>query len=549
MTLLYSSALLRALALALAVSPAIADVSFRILHFNDVHGRVEPASRFQSPCSGEDLESGACFGGFAKIATVIKRERASGDVLVLDAGDQFLGTIWTTVYMGKATSSFQNALEVDAMCLGNHEFDFGPGVLGTYLDRLNFPVVDANIDASAEPELDGKIVNSVKVEVAGTTVGIVGFITPETPFLSMPGDNVVFLENLTTVVQDEIDKLKGEGVAIIIGLSHIGFPVDVELMSTLSGLGVVVGGHTHTKLEGDEYPTIVADKDGNDVAVVQAFWATNLVGLLDVTFSDEGVLLSAEGAPAILGDNATDTETFVEDDQDMLDLIGMYKGDVEAFRNLVVGESAVFLDGERQNVRNKETNLGSMICDAMVWYIKNTTSFEENFGRLEACLTNGGGIRASIDEGPVTFEEVVTVLPFGNVLSVVKLTPPMLYEALENGVRQWEEGSAEGEFPQVGGMKFTFCEENPDGARVDSVEVFDGGAFVPISRDADEPAVNVVVNNFIAGGGDKYTVLQEGEQVFPLGPPMDNALQDYITAFSPVAPGTEGRIQNICLSG
>lgn len=95
---------------------AAADTTLRIVHFNDVHARVEPAGKFQGVCPEEDLDAGKCYGGFAKVATIIKEKRAEGDdVLVLDAGDEFMGTIWNTVYKGEAAARILNSMKVDAM--------------------------------------------------------------------------------------------------------------------------------------------------------------------------------------------------------------------------------------------------------------------------------------------------------------------------------------------------------------------------------------------------------------------------------------------------
>ncbi|CAD7700009.1 unnamed protein product [Ostreobium quekettii] len=485
------------------------------------------------------------------MATVVRRERGKGDVLVLDAGDEFMGTIWTSTYQGRATASFLSELGVDAMALGNHEFDFGPGVLGAFLDKLALPALGANIDTSREPALDGKIFPSAKVEVAGRTVGVVGFISTDTPLQSSPGENVEFLTDLAAVVQGEVDRLREDNVTIIVGLSHAGFGVDVDLVPRLSGVDVLVGGHSHTRLEGEAYPTFVEDRDGVGVPVVQAFWAAQTVGVLNVTFSEDGALLSATGAPVVLGANASDATTFVDDDADMSGLIDMYRGDVDAFRHLAIGHTDVFLDGQVDSVRSNASNLGVMVCDAMVWKVKQSTGFEDEFGDVDVCLQNSGGITGSVDEGEVTFDDLIRVLPFGNTLAILKVTPAELYIALENGVRRWRGGQGHPEeFPQVTGIRFTFCDEMAEWEKVVTVEVFDGEKFEAVTRDANEPAINLVTNNFIAHGGDNYTVLRDAVQLFPTtGVTLDSTLLDYIMAFSPVSPEVDDRIQHACATG
>lgn len=157
---------------------------------------------------------------------------------------------------------------------------------------------------------------------------------------------------------------KAEGVQIIIGLGHIGFNEDVALASQLSSIDILVGGHSHTKPE--EYPKIVKNLDGKNVAVVQAFWASRYVGYFEATFNDSGDLVSAAGDLIELGDDPENPENYVVDDPDMAELINEMKEKVDDFGNEVVGSTAVFLEGRRENMRRRETNLGDLVCDSMV---------------------------------------------------------------------------------------------------------------------------------------------------------------------------------------
>lgn len=147
-------------------------------------------------------------------------------------------------------------------------------------------------------------------------------------------------------------------------MGHIGYDEDLALASELSSIDIIVGGHSHTKPE--EYPKIVKNKDGKNVLVVQAFWASRYVGYLEAYFDDTGYLASATGELIELGDDPNNPDNYVEDDPDMASLIAEMKGPVEDFGKKVIGRTDVLLDGERQSVRGRETNFGDLVCEAMV---------------------------------------------------------------------------------------------------------------------------------------------------------------------------------------
>lgn len=156
----------------------------------------------------------------------------------------------------------------------------------------------------------------------------------------------------------------------IIGLTHQGYDEDLELASKLTSIDVIIGGHSHTKPE--IYPNIVKSKDGADVAVVQAFWATRYLGYLEVDVGDGCQLVSATGELIELGDNPDEPESFVEDDEEITALIETLRKPIADFSMEVVGTTNVFLNAERGAIRASETNLGSLICEAMV---RNKTFF------------------------------------------------------------------------------------------------------------------------------------------------------------------------------
>jgi 5'-nucleotidase len=216
--------------IALLAAPAWADFTLTILHTNDFHDRFEAINGSNSTCGEEDAAANECFGGIARLVTAVAeaRERAGDNVVLLDAGDQFQGSLFYQQYKGDVAAEFMNLLGYDAMAVGNHEFDDGPQGLRDFLDQVEFPVLSANIDVSREPILAEQVPKSVVLDVGGEQVGVVSILAEDTPETSSPGRNVIF-SPVADAAQAEIDALTEQGVNKIILLSHVGLPEDQRL--------------------------------------------------------------------------------------------------------------------------------------------------------------------------------------------------------------------------------------------------------------------------------------------------------------------------------
>ena len=151
-------------------SAAQADYVLHVLHTNDFHSRIEPINAFDSTCDAETLAKAECFGGVARLKAAIDARRDAiraegGNVIVLDAGDQYQGSLFYTTYKGRDTVEFMNAIGYDAMSLGNHEFDDGPEGAAVLLDGVQFPVMSGNLDVSRSNVLAGKLRHTVTLDV------------------------------------------------------------------------------------------------------------------------------------------------------------------------------------------------------------------------------------------------------------------------------------------------------------------------------------------------------------------------------------------------
>ncbi len=165
--------------LAVSAGAAFADYQLNILHINDFHSRIEPINKFDSTCSAEDEGKNACFGGAARLKTAIdqRRQALSGqNVLLLNAGDNFQGSLFYTTYKGTAEAEMLNAMKFDVMTVGNHEFDDSEDGLAAFLDKVQFPVISANVLAADGSKLGDRIKPSLVLDVGGQKIGIVGAV-------------------------------------------------------------------------------------------------------------------------------------------------------------------------------------------------------------------------------------------------------------------------------------------------------------------------------------------------------------------------------------
>ena len=533
---LAASASAAALGAGLVSAGAAQAFTLHILHINDFHSRIESVSATDSSCSAEDEAEGACFGGAARLKTAIDGLRAEleaqGDaVLVLDAGDQFAGSLFFTTFRGQAEAEFHNAIGFDAMVLGNHEFDLGPEPLAAFIETVESPVVFGNVDAMGDNRLGPLDADPIIIEAGGKRVAILGAVTPDTVEISSPGPTVAFGDPVA-YLSEAAAALEADGIDHIIALTHLGALADFEVAAATPGIDAIVGGHSHTlfsnTIEGAAYPypQMVDGPGGVAVPVVQAGAYSKYLGHLKLVFDDEGVVTEASGDTILL-------DASIEPDAGVLARIAELGAPIAELKAEVVAEVAAPIDASRETCRAGECQMGTLVAEAMLDRVRGQG--------VTIAITNGGGLRASIDAGPVTRGEVLTVLPFQNTLSTFEITGAGLIAALENGVSQVEEGA--GRFPQVAGLTFTWDPAAPPGSRIRDVMVQQGEAWGPIDADATYMAVT---NNFMRGGGDGYAVLRDqATNAYDFGPGLDDVLADYLAAHPDYTPFTDGRIAEI----
>ncbi|WP_060670965.1 bifunctional metallophosphatase/5'-nucleotidase [Rossellomorea vietnamensis] len=488
-----------------------------LLHTNDVHSHLETVPYLH---------------------TAIKEEfKKDGEALLLDAGDVFSGTLFFNEYLGQADAEFMNEIGYDAMTLGNHEFDKGSEVLANFIRVLSFPVVSGNVDVRLDPSLaplmqswipehpqSGNIYPSIILTVKGVKVGIIGLTTEDTAFLSAPDKEIVFRDAEKKAVE-EVAKLQERGVNHIILLSHLGVRQDKVLAQKVKGIDIIVGGHSHTRLE----TPLVYHLKSEPTLIVQADEYGKSLGKLTAVFTERGILTEWDGELLnVLAKDQKGNDVYLPDLLAEKRLEQLRKP-IEKVKEMNVGATNISLNGNRRDVRTKETNLGNLITDAML-------EKANQYAPTDIAFQNGGGIRSSIGAGNITMGEVLEVLPFGNTLVTLNLTGEEILLALERSVSDLD-GEA-GKFLQVSGMTFHFDPSKPIGDRIMEVEI--QGASLDRSK-----MYRVAVNAFLAGGGDGYSVLKQAKEkgrISELHLNLYEVMSEYLTTHSPVSPQVEGRI-------
>ena len=417
-----------------------------ILYTNDVHCGVD-----------DNL-------GYAGLATVKNALEAQGKhVVLVDNGDAVQGDTIGTLSNGEYIIDIMNEAGYDVATPGNHEFDYGMDQFFALTEKANFPYVSANfVDADGNTVLDPYVIK----DVAGVKIAFVGISTPKTITTSTPkyfqDDNGNYIygfmqdetgEKLYAAVQSAVDDARAEGAQIVIAMAHLGIEEDCspwtssEVIVNTTGIDAVLDGHSHSMLACEK----VKNKDGQEVILSSTETKLAYIGCL--TIRDDGSMTST-----LISDNG------------MKDFVAGIQEEFEELVNTVVASTAVDLvikdpaSGERI-VRVTETNLGDLCADAY-----------RAMSGADVAIVNGGGVRADIPAGDITYGQIIAVHPFGNEMCVVECTGQEILDALELGCSKLPAES--GGFLHVSGMTYTI-----DLNVESSVKLDENGMFVSVEGD------------------------------------------------------------------
>ena len=510
-----------------AESPKSEEKDTVILHTNDVHGRIVE-------------EKGVI--GDAKLATVIEQERAKSNqtTLVVDAGDAFQGLPISNSTKGEARAKILNEVGYDAMAVGNHEFDFGLDEAKKYKEILNFPLLSSNTYVNGARLFEAATIVDKNKDVEGDEFVVIGVTTPETATKTHPKNvkGVTFTEPIAEVnkVIEEIQAkalAEGKDYKHYVVLAHLGVdtttPVEwrgstlAEALSKnplLKGKRVtVIDGHSHT-VESTTY--------GDNVTYNQTGSYLHNVG--KITYKSRQLLGNPTQIPAA---DAKKLEANPKIEKLVKDIKQKYDAEnaVE-----VVSNSPVELNGDRENVRVRETNLGNVVADSLYQY--GQTGFSHP---TDIAVTNGGGLRETIAKGkPITKGNVIAVLPFGNTITQIQVTGQQVLDMFEKSLGSIlqvdkagktvldENGQPllepSGGLLQVSGVKVYYDTNLLSGKRVLAVQVKNRATGLYEKLDLAK-IYYLATNDFLAAGGDGYTMLGGAREE---GPSMDAAFEDYL---------------------
>ncbi|KAM7207194.1 Metallo-dependent phosphatase-like protein [Naviculisporaceae sp. PSN 640] len=498
-------------------------------HINDVHAHLD---QFNSG-GGNCLPDQECLGGYPRIKTLIDDTRElHNDSLWLNVGDEFQGTPFFSHYHGGwKVAEMLNEMNFDAMTLGNHEFDMGDQHLAEFIQNITVPIISANIH-SDHPVLN-KTIKPYKI-FEQYELAVIGVTTDTTPSISSPGPNTTFDDPVKTV-QDTVDHIRRTtNIKRIAAITHIGYEEDQRLAKETSGLYFIMGGHSHTLLgnmEGAEgkYPTIVKNKEGEEVFIVTSHrWGEHL-GYVDITYDPEGRVLATHGDPIRITSK-------IAPDPYLQAKVDEWRAPFDEEFKIPIGYANVTLDHTK--CKTEECVLGNVITDAMY---EKRAAFRKPGERLpDFAFTNGGGVRATIDVGNITRGEVETSFPFSNSLVELDFTGQELWDLFDgvlSRVNKNDTTKKVSSFVQVSSQvqirwKPFNQTENPNIGTLTSFSI----SGVPIDLGKTYRVVSI---DFLANGGDNIILPRRTADTLDA---LDETLTDYVKQNSPIYAAIEGRL-------
>ncbi|MHD0398690.1 5'-nucleotidase C-terminal domain-containing protein [Staphylococcus simulans] len=476
----------------------------KILHTNDMHGRI--------------LEEDGRVIGMSKLKTVKQQENPD---LMLDSGDAFQGLPISNNTQGKDMANAMNEVGYDAMAVGNHEFDFGVEQAQKYKEQLNFPILSANTYKDGKLMFDPYTI----VNKNGINYGIIGVTTPETAVKTHPDNikGVTFTEPIPAV-QNIMNQIKTQTDVFVI-LSHLGIDSSTKtewrgdtLADTLArdrrfydNEIIVLDGHSHSVIEHGEI--------NRNTLLAQT--GTALANIGKVEFDYQNGDISNLNASLI---NVKDTAE-VTSDPALQQKLDEAKAKFEAqVSEVIIPHNTIQFQGERDDVRRHETNLGNAIADSMEAYGQNGFSHPADFA-----VTNGGGIRASIDKNQdVTLGDIITVLPFGNTISQIQVKGSDVRKMFEHSLSAPVENGqlgANGAFLHISkSIRVYYDIDQAPGERVLKIEVLNKQTQQFESLDPNR-VYYMTTNDFTASGGDGYDMLGGLREE---GGSLDKVFSDYL---------------------
>ncbi len=474
-----------------------------ILHVNDTHSHLFGGRVY---CEYKDKPYEFDVGGYGAIMQVVDKVRSEKENTVfVHAGDMIQGTRYFREFQGTADIKLMNEAGLDALALGNHEFDKGSRFLADLVKKAQFPILAANIEIDEDLDLAKNIKPYIVKGSWPYKTAFIGVITPDTGSISSPGSGIKFTDPVKTV-QTWIRCLEKDGIDQFVVLSHLGYREDVELAKNVVGIDVIVGGHSHTLLgytglhcmpSKADYPKIVKDPQGRDVLIVQAWDHARAIGKLDVTFNFDGEIEKHSGKILFpikkdvklpFPDKRSPFNEFIRlEDNKVIDAkMKVYQASALTKYKKVVAN----VTEELEHRWEKGSDLAPLVADSIIWKLKKE---EIN---VDVAMQNAGGVRKSLHKGDVTLGEIYDVLPFFNYVAILKIKGKDLVSAFKRTVELASKGVHQGAFPYLSGMRFDVVN-----GQAENFRLVKDGVESPVDP---EKEYLFATDSYIAQGGNGY---------------------------------------------
>jgi 5'-nucleotidase/UDP-sugar diphosphatase len=460
----------------------------------------------------EVFPDGRARGGFARLAAVVKAERAQGGhVVVSHGGDTLSPSLMSGFDRGAHIVALTNLVAPDIFAPGNHEFDFGKATFFQRMQEATFGLYAANLRGPDGAPLPGFKDRTI-IERDGVRIGLTGLAYQNTPRTSSPED-LRFLPTIETA-KTQAAALRQEGADFVVVVMHAERGDSLVLQSARAA-DLILTGHTHDLFVNFDGQSAIVESGYNGLYVT--------VADIDIKVTTRNGKRETVWWPQF---RIIDTAT-VTPDPEVAAVVARFDEAFAREMDVAIATTAVELDSRNATVRTREAAIGNLFADAM-----------RSAAGADAALMNGGGIRAGKlypAGSTITRRDILAELPFNNRVVAVEISGRDLRRALENGLVQLP--ASGGRFPQVSGIMVEADIKRPPGERITSMKV--GGA--PLD---DNRIYKVVTNDFIARGGDGYTTLRDARRILADedSPLLANQIMDYVKRLGTVQSRVEGRI-------
>lgn len=445
-----------------------------ILYTNDIHSYIYNTVKDENDENKPGLR-------MSNIAAMISDMKAEGkNVLLVDAGDELQGDVYGAFDEGESVIELMNACGYSLATPGNHDFDFGMNTFFNRIEEANYPYISCNFHAIAEGE-DPLEANQI-IAIGGKKIAFIGITTPETMTSSTPTyfqnekgeyiytvDGVDGAEDMYASVQKAIDNVKDE-VDYVIAVGHVGVGTEeqrksissYDVIANVEGLNAFIDGHSHTTMDKE----LVADKSGKEVLLTQTGSYLSNIGLMEI----DGDTITSSLINSY--DNSDESVASIEDKINDCIMSKMGEKVAELSTPMYINNPD---DSSKRLIRSREMNSGDIVADSIYWYFNDALDLD-----CDIAIANGGGIRAQLNSGDITYMDIKSVEPFGNMICLIEATGQQILDALEMGstvIGDWDDNwdipAENGGFLQVAGMQYTIDATIPSSVKTKGDGMFE----------------------------------------------------------------------------